>query len=204
MMKKLLGKISNLRLAAIALALVAVACAVVWVSHSLRRSSVAVGSDKKIEITPEQITAIKAIGQWEFLSVSDEELVDTVRRGFFSDDQLVRIYYGTMRLGIDLDETAPGWIAARGDTVCVTLPPVKLLDSDFIDEARTRSFYESGRWTAADREAMYRRAADAMRRKGLSRANIRSAESNDDAQFRSMLQAMGFNNIIIRFGDKQD
>ena len=104
--------------------------------------------------------------------------------------------------------TINGTLTGVGDDTLlvqsVTLPPVKLLDSDFIDEARTRSFYESGRWTAADREAMYRRAADAMRRKGLSRANIRSAESNADAQFRSMLQAMSFNNIIIRFGDKQD
>ena len=202
-MKNMLRNISRLRLALIAAAIVAAVAAALWAARTVSRSSLSVGADKRIDITPEQIRAIKAIGEWEFLAVTGEELVDTVRRGFFSDDHLVRIYYGTMRLGIDLDETAPGWIAARGDTVCVTLPPVKLLDSDFIDEARTRSFYESGRWTAADREAMYRRAADTMRRKGLSRANIRSAESNADAQFRSMLQAMGFNNIIIRFGDKQ-
>ncbi len=203
-MKNMLRNISRLRLALIAAAIVAAVAAALWAARTVSRSSLSVGADKRIDITPEQIRAIKAIGEWEFLAVTGEELVDTVRRGFFSDDHLVRIYYGTMRLGIDLDETAPGWIAARGDTVCVTLPPVKLLDDDFIDEARTRSFYESGRWTAADREAMYRRAADAMRRKGLSRANIRSAESNADAQFRSMLQAMGFDNIIIRFGDKQD
>lgn len=203
-MKSMLRNISRLRLALIAAAIVAAVAAALWAARTVSRSSLSVGADKRIDITPEQIRAIKAIGEWEFLAVTGEELVDTVRRGFFSDDHLVRIYYGTMRLGIDLDETAPGWIAARGDTVCVTLPPVKLLDDDFIDEARTRSFYESGRWTAADREAMYRSAADAMRRKGLSRANIRSAESNADAQFRSMLQAMGFNNIIIRFGDKQD
>ena len=199
MMKKLLRKISNLRLAAIALALVAVVCAVVWASHSLRRSSVTVGSDKKIEITPEQITAIKAIGQWEFLSVSDEELVDTVRRGFFRDDHLVRIYYGTMRFGIDLSKAKPGWLAAMGDTVVVTLPPISLLDHDFIDEARTKSFFESGRWTAADREAMYRRAYNQMLSHGFTRANIRSAENNADAQFRGMLRAMGFENIIVRF-----
>ena len=159
----------------------------------------AVGSDKKIEITPEQITAIKAIGQWEFLSVSDEELVDTVRRGFFRDDHLVRIYYGTMRFGIDLGKAKPGWIAAVGDTVVVTLPPISLLDHDFIDEARTKSFFESGRWTAADREAMYRRAYNQMFSHGFTRANIRSAENNADAQFRGMLRAMGFENIIIRF-----
>ena len=104
-----------------------------------------------------------------------------------------------IKLGIDLCKAKPGWIAAVGDTVVVTLPPISLLDHDFIDEARTKSFFESGRWTAADREAMYRRAYNQMFSHGFTRANIRSAENNADAQFRGMLRAMGFENIIIRF-----
>ena len=49
--------------------------------------------------TPTQITAMKEIGEWEFLVVHDEELVDTVRKGVFTDDSLIRIYYGTYALG---------------------------------------------------------------------------------------------------------
>ena len=198
-MRKTLQNISKLRLAAIVAVVVAVAVAAFWVSRTVSRSSVSLGSDKKIDITPEQIRSIKAIGQWEFLSITNEEMVDTVRRGFFSDDRLVRIYYGTMRLGIDLHQAKPGWIVAQGDSVVVTLPPVGLLDHDFIDEARTKSFFESGRWSAADREAMYRRAYRQMLEGGLTEANIRSAENNADTQFRNMLRAMGFENIVIRF-----
>ena len=47
--------------------------------------------DQRIGITPTQIESMKAIGQWEFLSIADEELIDTVRNGFFKDDELIRI-----------------------------------------------------------------------------------------------------------------
>lgn len=34
--------------------------------------------------SPTQVESIENIGQWEFLSVSDEELIDTIRRGFLA------------------------------------------------------------------------------------------------------------------------
>lgn len=193
---KTVARLSRVALPVVAIAIVGV---LLWVCGVVRRPSIKLSSDHRIGPTAEKIEELKAIGQWEFLTISDEQLVDTVRRGLLSDDHLARIYYGTMRLGIDLSEVRPGWIVAHGDSVGVTLPPIKLLDERFIDEARTRPFAESGRWTAADREALYERAHCAMLRHGLSQANIRSAENNADAQFRAMLRAMGFENITIRF-----
>jgi hypothetical protein len=154
----------------------------------------------RIELTPVQIQSIRDIGQWEFLSVTDEELVDTVRKGLFRDDHLVRIYYGTMRLGIDLAKVSEGWITTSGDSVVLMLPPVGLLDERFIDEARTQSFHESGRWSARDREALYQKARRQMLAHGLTPQNLRSAEDNADAQFRRLLRSMGFEQVIIRFG----
>lgn len=60
--------------------------------------------EDKTTLSPTQVESIENIGQWEFLSVSDEELIDTIRRGLLGDDQLVRIYYGTLRLGIDMKD----------------------------------------------------------------------------------------------------
>ena len=40
----------------------------------------------------------------------------------------------------------------------MTLPKIGLLDKDFIDEARTESFYESGSWKPSDRDALYKKA----------------------------------------------
>lgn len=67
-------------------------------------NEVSVVQEDKTTLSPTQVESIENIGQWEFLSVSDEELIDTIRHGFLGDDQLVRIYYGTLRLGIDMKD----------------------------------------------------------------------------------------------------
>ena len=165
--------------------------------------SASVDVDQRIGITPTQITAMKQIGEWEFLSVADEELIDTLRAGFFSDDELIRIYYGTPRLGIDMREVDDNWIQRDKDTIVVVLPPVKLLDEHFIDEARTKSFFESGKWTDADRNAMYERARQRMKARALNSSNMKSAEENALRQFYQMLRSMGFENVRVRLRNEQ-
>ncbi|MBQ9204756.1 MAG: DUF4230 domain-containing protein [Prevotella sp.] len=183
----------------ILIACVAAVAAVAWFVHSLSQSEVSVGVDDRINITPEQIESIKAIGQWEFLSIADEEMVDTTRKGFFSDDHLVRIYYGTVRLGIDMNDVQPDWLQVEGDSILVQLPAVGLLDDNFIDEARTKSFHESGRWKGADREALYHKARQRMLDHCLTKKNLKTARQNGDAQFRNMMRAMGYNHVVIRW-----
>lgn len=153
--------------------------------------------DEKIDITPSQIRSIEQIGEWSFLEINDEELVDTIRHGFFSDDELVRIYYGTLRLGINLKEAHEGWLAMQNDTLCAILPPVRLLDNNFIDETRTRSFIETGKWTHHDRKAMYNRAVQRMRRRCLTKKNFQSARDNARVQFEQMLRSMGYDKVRV-------
>lgn len=158
-------------------------------------NTVSVTTEEKTTLSPTQVESIEAIGEWEFLAISNEELVDTVRRGFFGDDQLVRIYYGTLRLGINMKDVKQGWIQANAgkDSIVCTLPPIRLLDNNFIDEARTRSFFEEGKWTGADRQALYDRAYAQMKKRCFTPANIRIAQRNARQQFRDMFKAMGFN-----------
>ena len=153
--------------------------------------------DEKIDITPLQIRSIEQIGEWSFLEINDEELIDTIRHGFFSDDELVRIYYGTLRLGINLKEAHEGWLAMQNDTLCAILPPVRLLDNNFIDETRTRSFIETGKWTHHDRKAMYNRAVQRMRRRCLTKKNYQSARDNARVQFEQMLRSMGYDKVRV-------
>jgi len=170
-----------------------------WLVQSVKKTEVSIDVNEQINVTPEQIESIKAIGEWEFLAIADEELVDTVRKGIFSDDHLVRIYYGTVRLGINMHHVEPGWIKASGDSIEVTLPKIGLLDRDFIDEARTKSFHESGRWKPEDREALYKKAYQKMLRHCVTPENIRSAQQNGDAQFRHMMKTMGYEHIKIQW-----
>ncbi len=184
-----------------AVGIILIVMLIAWIFSSVKTSSLKIGSDQKIDITPEQIQSIKEIGEWEFLSISDEEMVDTIRHGLFSDDHLVRIYYGTLRLGINLKQVRTGWIVPSGDSLSVTLPKVGLLDRDFIDEARTKSFYESGSWAPKDREALLQRAYQRMLRRGLTPQNIESAKQNGNAQVRQVLQSMGFKHVNIQYED---
>ncbi len=189
----------KLKFSIYAIIFIVAAVLLIWLVRSILKTEVNVDIDDRINVTPEQIESIKAIGEWEFLAISDEELVDTVRKGFFSDDHLVRIYYGTVRLGINMHQVEPGWIKSSGDSIAVTLPKIGLLDRDFIDEARTKSFHESGRWSAADREALYNRAYKKMLKHCVTSENIKSAQQNGEAQFRNMMKVMGYDHILIRW-----
>ena len=155
--------------------------------------------ENKIDITPQQITSIKEIGQWEFLSISEEELVDTTRKGIFSDDHLVRIYKGTLRLGIDLKELSEQNVFIQNDTLFMTLPPIKLLDEHFIDEANTRSFHETGKWKPADRERMYQKAQLMMKQRTLTSENYQNAKDYGESQITDLMNNMGFPHVVITF-----
>lgn len=192
-------KISTLKTTMMLLLAGILIIAAIWLYQGVRQTEIGIEVNEGIDITPEQIQKIKDIGEWEFLSVADEQLVDTTRRGIFSDDHLVRIYYGTMRLGIDMRQVEPGWLKSEGDSILVTLPPIQLLDRDFIDEARTRSFHESGSWTAKDREALFMKAHRQMLRHGLTPENMKAAQENGEALFRQMLRSMGFERVSIRW-----
>ena len=182
---------------------VIVVAGLVWrLIDEVKDATIEVVSDNKIDITPEVVQSIKSIGEWEFLSIADEEMVDTTRKGIFSDDHLVRIYYGQLSIGVNMRKVGPRWIEATGDSVTVTMPKVELLDNDFIDEARTKSFYESGKWSAADREAMYRRAYSMMKRNCLNAKNIRAAEMNAEAQIANIMKGLGFRAVTVRFDKK--
>lgn len=183
------------------LTVIAVAVCIIVVVVALMRcnstTSLHISHEGQVEITPTQIDSIRSIGQWEFLSIADEEIVDTVRHGFFGDDQLSRIYYGTLRLGLDLRTMPDDWITMDHDTVVVTIPSARLLDDDFLDEARTRSFIEEGKWSEADRAALTRKAIYLMRRRCLTPANIRRANDNAKVQIEQLIRSMGFKFVKI-------
>ena len=178
---------------------VVVIVAVAYIIFSVKDSNIEVTDSTTVEITPSQIESIRAIGEWEFLTVNDEELVDTIDKGFFRDKELIRIYYGTLRFGIDLRRTAPQWIEVKDSVVNVLLPKIILLDRDFIDETRTKPFFESGTWTSTDREMLYKKAYRQMYDRCYTSSNIRTAEDNAKREFTRLLNSMGFKNVIVSF-----
>lgn len=197
--KQIFNKIKHAKAILIAVGVVLGILFLWWLIRGVQQTEINIDADQHIDITPNQIESIRAIGQWEFLAISNEELVDTIRKGIFSDDHLARIYYGTVRLGIDMQKMDSTWITTQGDSITLWLPRPALLDNDFIDEARTKSFHESGRWTARDRETLYRRAQQRMLRYSLTPQNIETARQNGDVQMRRLMQSMGFKHVNIEW-----
>lgn len=201
-MKQFSRKILHAVIAKIAFALVGFALVVGmvgYVSWLMKDNQVSLDHTERIGITPVQVDKIKSIGQWEFLTIADEELIDTMRHGFFGTSELARIYYGTLRLGIDLRQVSEGWILMDHDTVVATLPAIRLLDDKFLDEAHTKTFYEEGKWTEDDKAALTRRACDAMKRRCMTADNVSLAQQNAKKQFESLLKAMNFSFVKVRF-----
>lgn len=187
------------KLAGIVVAAIVTLVALWWIVSGISQSEVTLDVNQEIDLTPEQITSIEAIGEWEFLAIANEELVDTTRKGFFKDDHLVRIYYGTVRLGINMKNVEPGWIQTGGDSIVVTLPQPGLLDKNFIDEARTKSFFETGKWSHQDRDKLYQKAYRQMLAHCLTPANLRSARENGEALFTKMMKSIGYERVSVRW-----
>jgi hypothetical protein len=181
--------------------LVALLVVVVILLLLVRRCSapmtLSIVQDNKIDLTPEEIRSVKEIGQWEFLAVTTEEMVDSVRKGIFVDDELTRIYRGTLRIGIDMNEVQDNWAKAHGDTVSLHLPALKLLDNHFVDEASTRSFYQKGTWDAATLDAMLHKAERQMMTRCMTTENKQAAERNARSQFTTLFQSFGFHTVEI-------
>lgn len=162
-----------------------------------------IGFEKtKIDNTANQITEIKKIGQWDFLTLECEVLVDTLReRQFpFPDDQLARIYKGALHFGIDLDQADQNWIEVQGDSIIsVHLPAIRLLDDNFIDEANTITFYENGKWDNTTKEAMYESAKAKMLKLASEPQYYEMARTQAENRFRSLFKVIGFKEVNIHY-----
>ena len=206
MKKTLLNILRNGRFYAIALAVVAVAVIVVVVVKAWQKDppiSLSVVHNTRIDVTPEEIQSIRDIGQWEFLSISTEEMVEWHRHRTFGNDHLVRIYQGTLRIGVDMAHAKEDWLQSLPDsTAIVHLPAIGLLDNQFIDEARTRTFYEKGSIPPAILDQLYATAAQKMRHRCLTPQNLNRAENNARTHFDRIVRAMGFKRVEIVFDKK--
>ena len=167
----------------------------VWKSFNTELSI----EETKINNTPVQIKEIKSIAEWEFLAVDCEVMVDTVReRGFWTtDDKLVRIYRGCLRLGVNLKNADENWISITDSVVNVNLPKVQLLDNRFVDEANTVSFFESGKWDGKAKEEMLKRAEVKMRKYALTPEMFDRARQQAESRFKALLSALGYSNVQV-------
>lgn len=186
------------------LAIVILIVASVLFSKISKTSSIKVTTTEHIGTTTNQIQSIREIRQWEALAIECEEMVDTAEEHFFGDKNLVRIYTGTLRLGVDMKNATDDWFTAKGDTAFLKLPQITLLNPEFIDEARTRTFTESGKWNAATYEALYRKARSKMLQRSFGKGQRQQAARNITEKFESMFRAFGYKHIEITWNEEKE
>lgn len=184
----------------ITFALIAYGVMVVYRSFTSTDSAV----DKPIAQSPEEIVHLRSIGQWEFLSVESEELVERHHSGLMSDRDLICIYRGTLRIGVDLRKLPEDWVEVKGRNAIVHLPQPSLLDENFLDESRTTVFMEQGLFRAEEREAMIAEAKNKMKQRALSTDNLSIARRNAESQFQKLFHAMGYEDVIVEFAPQKD
>lgn len=158
-----------------------------------------------VSATEMRIDKIREIGEWEFLSISAEEIVDstfvTPRRWPLPDEKryLARIYRGTLRLGLNLREDVPeGWVRVLGDSIIVTLPPMRLLDERFVDEAQTRPLIEDGKFTDAERKALTERARLQMHQRNLTAENLERCRQQAIQRMTDLLHSLGYRRVSVQ------
>ena len=155
--------------------------------------------DKPIEQSPEEIMRLQAIGQWECLSVEAEELVERHYSGLMSERDLVCIYRGTLRIGVDMRKLPSDWVEMKERSAILHLPQPSLLDENFLDESRTTVFFEQGVFRPEERDAMRTEAKDKMKQRAMTTENLSIARRNAEAQFQKLFLAMGYEDVVVEF-----
>ena len=155
--------------------------------------------EKPIEQSPEEIVRLQAIGQWEFLSVEAEELVERHYSGLMSERDLVCIYRGTLRIGVDMRKLPSDWVEMKERSAILHLPQPSLLDEDFLDESRTTVFVEQGIFRPEERDAMRTEAKEKMKKRAMTAENLSIARRNAEAQFQKLFLAMGYEDVVVEF-----
>ncbi len=194
--------VKHWRITLIVIALAFIAYGGMVVYRNLTSTDTAV--DKPIAQSPEEIVHLRSIGQWEFLSVESEELVERHHTGLMSDRDLICIYRGTLRIGVDLRKLPEDWVEVKGRNAIVHLPQPSLLDENFLDETRTTVFMEQGLFRAEEREAMIAEAKNKMKQRALSTDNLSIARRNAESQFQKLFHAMGYEDVIVEFAPPKD
>lgn len=155
-----------------------------------------------VKPTPVNLDSIKRIGQWSVVTVDLDQIVDTVDKGFFSDDEIQLMYHGTLHYGIDMSKVKDDWVRVENDTtVFIHLPQVTLLDNRFLDERNVKVILGENDQKFINRPevqaAMVRKAKASMIRKGdTHKEEARRKIEND---MKRLFSVHGYKQIMVFF-----
>ena len=167
-------------------------------------SSLTTEAEERIERTPAVVDSIRSIGQWELASVELSVDVDTIRKRWIGlvKDEVKRRYTGKLSIGIDMTQLQDGCYAVSGDTITVTLPAVGLLDTNFIDESRTRTLIADNEEFADNpqvKKAMLEKARRRLAAQGADSKTIADCSQRAASEVTDRFSAIGYATVVVLF-----
>ena len=172
--------------------------------YVLSSSSLTTEAEERIERTPAVVDSIRSIGQWELASVELSVDVDTIRKRWIGlvKDEVKRRYTGRLSVGIDMTQLQDSCYAVSGDTITVTLPAVRLLDTNFIDESRTRTLIADNEEFADNpqvKKAMLEKARRRLAEQGADRETVAECRQRAAAEVKERFSAIGYSTVVVVF-----
>ena len=167
-------------------------------------SSLTTEAEERIERTPAVVDSIRSIGQWELASVELSVDVDTIRKRWIGlvKDEVKRRYTGKLSIGIDMTQLQDSCYAVSGDTITVTLPAVGLLDTNFIDESRTRTLIADNEEFADNpqvKKAMLEKARRRLAAQGADSKTIAYCRQRAASEVTDRFSAIGYATVVVLF-----
>ena len=167
-------------------------------------SSLTTETEERIERTPAVVDSIRSIGQWELASVELSVDVDTIRKRWIGlvKDEVKRRYTGRLSVGIDMTQLQDSCYAVSGDTITVTLPAVRLLDTNFIDESRTRTLIADNEEFADNpqvKKAMLEKARRRLAAQGADSETVAECRQRAAAEVKERFSAIGYSTVVVVF-----
>lgn len=172
--------------------------------HVFSSSSLTTEAEERIERTPAVVDSIRSIGQWELASVELSVDVDTIRKRWIGlvKDEVKRRYTGRLSVGIDMTQLQDSCYAVSGDTITVTLPAVRLLDTNFIDESRTRTLIADNEEFADNpqvKKAMLEKARRRLAAQGADSKTVAECRQRAAAEVKERFSAIGYSTVVVVF-----
>lgn len=170
----------------------------------VENSGMGTEENSRAEMTPAVLDSIRSIGEWQLMTVPLTVQVDTVQKRWLGivKDNLKRSYTGTMSLGIDLRSMPEDWSFIDEDTIFLSLPDICLLDSNFIDESKTRVILSDNEDFEADtkvKSAMLRTARNRIIRTGITPSNLENCRKEAKKELSRRFKAIGYKDVRVEF-----
>ncbi len=136
-----------------------------------------------------------------------DAVVPVSDKGFIAESKLLYIAHGNVRVGIDLSEFQADDVQVEGEKITVTLPPLKILDSNLDLEHSSVYSYSTGflgrgpdvvnLQTQAQREAL-KRVGEAACRNWLMKTASERVQRTIENILSQALKDRGYREIIVK------